>query len=68
MTSISHALVRAPPQSYDIAYKLLIKVKSDIHGIIMNPYNDLSEMQTFVSPHSGKKVIQSSYNTLDKTT
>ena len=46
--------------------------KSDIHEIIMHPLEDgkillYAEIQILLSaPHSGKKVIQSSYNTLDK--
>ena len=46
--------------------------KSDIHGIIMNPQmgGDITVRDEIrlSAPHSGKKVIQSSYNTLDKRT
>ena len=48
--------------------------KSDIHEIIMNPLDEYKkllsrEIQILLSaPHSGKKVIQSSYNTLHKMT
>ena len=38
--------------------------KSDIHGIIMNPYNTKTYLKykPLSAPHSGKKIIQSSYN------
>ena len=46
--------------------------KSDIHEIIINPLDERKKLlsgETLLSaPHSGKKVIQSSYNTLDKMT
>ena len=46
--------------------------KPDMHGILMNPFDELENLlfdEILPSaPNSGKKVIQSSCNTLDKRT
>ena len=42
--------------------------KSDIHAIIMNPQMGGDITVRLSAPHFGKKVIQYSYNTLDKRT
>ena len=64
--------VFCPPHSTRLAPSLCISysTKSDIHGIIMNPQmgGDITVRDEMSAPHSGKKVIQSSYNTLDKRT
>ena len=55
------------PQNPRLSPSLCISysTKSGIHGIIINPYNTKTDLKytEMSARHSGKKVIQSSYNT-----